>query len=161
MIPNRAVVAAAIPTAMTVIAMVIVIMVVIAIMIVMVVMMEKAEAPVVQPDKAVARIEIVVERRTESADARIVRPIAFPLVAPPIAADPVEIVALRVAIVERSAIPLAVEIDGTIGYRIVPEIIRTAQAVAISAALVRKSDAAARAVAETKALGVRRRARKQ
>jgi len=161
-IPDRAVIATMVPMIAMVIAVMVVIMIAVMVVIVivmMVVVAEKAEAPGVEPDEAVVRIKIVVERWTEASDAGIVGPIAFPLVAPPVAADPVVVVAVYVAIVERSAVPFAVEIDRTIGDRIVPEICRTAHAVAIATCVVGKSYSVARSVAEPIAVSVCRRAR--
>src|SRR5690349_11197027 len=138
MIPDDAVVAAMVPAAVAVIAMMVMVMIVVAIMIVvvMVMVMEKAKTPGVEPDESVVDVEIIVLRRPEATDAGIVGPIAAPLVQAPVAADPVIVVALPIAIVERSAIPLAVEIDRAISDRIIPEIVRAAGAVAIAPRLV-------------------------
>src|SRR5689334_3898998 len=115
-IPDRAVIAAMVPMIAMVIAVMVVIMIAVMIVIVMmVVVTEKAQAPGVEPDEAVVRIKIVVERWTEASDAGVIGAIAFPLVAPPVAADPVVVIAVYVAIVEGPAIPFAVEIDRTIG----------------------------------------------
>lgn len=153
-IPHGAVVAAMIPASMTAVMIAVMVVIVSTIMImimIMIVMMvvvtEKVETPGVEPDEAVARVEIVILGRTEPVDAGIAGPVAIPLVAPPIAADPVVIVAVYVAIVERSLVPFAVEINRTISDRVIPKIGRAAVAVAIAAGLVGKSYAAARSVA--------------
>lgn len=164
-IPDRAVIATMVPMIAMVIAVMVVIMIAVMIMIVIVVVVmvvtEETQTPGVEPDEAVVRIEIIVERWTEASDAGVVGPIAFPLVAPPVAADPVVVVAVYVAIVERTAIPFTVEIDRTIGDRIVPEIGRTAHAVAIATRVVGKSYSVARSVAEPIAVSVCRRARNE
>ena len=138
----------------------IMIMIMVAIMIVIVMMvMEEAPTPGIEPDESVVDVEIVILWRSEPVDAGVVWPVARPFVHAPVAANPVVIIALPIAIVERSAIPFAVEIDGAVGDGIIPEIVRTACAVAIAPCIVGKSDAVARSVAE--ALGARRYARKQ
>lgn len=163
-IPDRAVIATMVPMIAMVIAVMVMIMIAVMVMIVivmMVVVTEKVEAPGIEPDETVVGIEVIVTWRTKPADAGVVGPIAFPLVAPPVAADPVVVVAVYVAIVERTAIPFTVEIDRTIGDRIVPEIGRTAHAVAIATRVVGKSYSVARSVAEPIAVSVCRRARNE
>src|SRR5689334_11092388 len=151
MIPDDAMIAAMIPSAVTMIAVVVMIAVVI---VMVVVMAEEAQTPRVEPDESVVDVEVVVLGRSKAADAGIVRPVASPFVAPPVAANPIIVVALPIAIIERSAIPLARKIDRAIGDRIIPEIVRATRAVAITAGVVGKPDAAAWPVAIT--VGARR-----
>ena len=159
-VPDDAMVAAMVPVAVSMIAMMVVIVVAIMIMIVIVMMVvaEEAQTPRVEPDEPVVDVEIIVLRRSKASDAGIVGPVSAPLVVAPVAANPVVVVALPIAIVERSAVPLAGEIDRAVGDGIIPKVFRATQAVAIPAGLVRKSDAAAWPVAE--AVGIRRYARK-
>ena len=162
MIPNDAMIPAVIPCAMALVAMVVMamIMVMVAIMVMIVmVLMEKAPTPGIEPDESVVDVEIVILWRSEPADAGVVGPVASPFVHAPVAANPVVIIALPIAIIEWSAIPLAVEIDRAVRDGIIPEIVRAAGAVAIAPCVVGKSDAVARSVAE--ALGTRRYDRKQ
>src|SRR5579864_4911506 len=166
MIPNDAMIPAVTPYAMALVAMVVMVMVMvmvaimIAIMVVIVMMvMEESPTPGIEPDESVVDVEIVILWRSEPADAGVVRPVASPFVHAPVAADPVVIIALPIAIVERSAIPLAVEIDRAVSDGIIPEIVRAACAVAVAPCIVGISDAVARTIAV--ALGARRHARKQ
>ena len=155
-IPDAAMIAATVPVAVTVITIMIMIVIVVMIAIVIVVMMvmtEPEEAPLVAPNESVVEIEIIIERRPEAVDADIVRPVTAPRVAAPIAVYPIVIVAVPVAIIEGTAIPLAVEIDRAIGDWIIPESVRTSPTVAIAPALVGKSYAAARAVAKAETVG--------
>src|SRR5689334_14834493 len=156
-IPDDAMIAAVILSAVAMIAVVVMIVAMIAVVIVMVVVMaEEAQTPRIEPDESVVDVEVVVLGRSKAADAGIVRPVAPPFVAPPVAANPIIVVALPIAIIERSAIPLAREIDRAVGDRIIPEIVRATRAVAIAARVVGKPDAAAWPVAIT--VGARRHA---
>lgn len=160
MIPNDAMIPSVTPCAVTLVAMVVMAMVMVAIMVVIVMMvMEESPTPGIEPDESVVDVEIVILGRSEPTDAGVVWPVAIPFIQAPVAADPVVIIALPIAIVERSAIPLAVEIDRAVSDGIIPEIVRAACAVAVAPCIVGISDAVARTIAV--ALGARRHARKQ
>src|SRR5512146_411834 len=98
-IPNTSMVATAVPTA--VIPMISIMAMIMIAVVIAVVPVEPARAPLVVPHKTVAYVEIVAERWAETVDAGIVGPAIAPLVAPPVAVDPVIVRATRIAIVER------------------------------------------------------------
>ncbi len=102
-----------------------------------------AAAPVVAPAETVIEVEIDIERGPEPIHAGEGRTAPAPLVIAPVAADPVLRAAEARAVVEGTLVPLAAEIDRAIGHGIIPEAVRATVAVAITAAVVGKTEAPA------------------
>ena len=151
------VVAAAIPVAMVAI----VVAAAVPVTMIAAVLLVPAMTPVVAPVESVALVEVESERGTKTAYAGLARTKAAPFVMTPVAMDPVVVVPVTLTIVERAAIPLAVIKYRTVRDRKVPETIGASKVVAIAAAVVRKSDAAAGSEAEAETVRLRRCACKQ
>ncbi len=128
-----------------------VVMPVIAVMIVT--MVTPSITPRIANSEAMAVVEIETERGTVAIHAGPIGPVAIPLVFVPAAAHPEEELAVPSAIIDRTAEPDAVVIDRAIEDGIIPELVGTSPAVAITARAQRETDSGPNAQSKTEAGG--------
>ena len=97
-------------------------------------------APLVAHSEAVTAVEIETQRRADAINASPARTRTAPLIAPPIALDPIPVFSLVAAVVDRPVVPTAAEVHRAIVNGIVPELIGTAEFVAVSSAVIGEID---------------------
>jgi hypothetical protein len=97
-------------------------------------------APLVAHPETVILVVFETQRRAVAIETSPVRTRTEPLIAPPIALDPIPIISAVFAVVERPVVPIAAEIHRAIIDRIIPELVGASRLVAISSAVVGKTD---------------------